>query len=209
MWTIYGLFLEGEDKPFYVGCTSSTLGIRLSNHRSAAKRKMHTSPIYIVGAEPRSVICRKLDEAPDIETGHRKEQEWIAHYGRRPEGCLVNKVAGGAGGVDPTPDVRKKMSDTHIGNTYRLGKPRPDAAIRNSKQISAYDHTGKYVATFSSGRAASSALVGISPKTISSVIHGRLRSAKASDGTVYQFRFGSNEIDIEPVSHRDTWATRR
>ena len=181
---------------------------RISHHRSAARRGVRGHPILRAGVDPEVVKFAVLGKHSCEEKAHESERFWIAHYGRKPAGFLVNRSGGGKAASDPHKETKELMAKVHRGNTYRKGIPRPDASIRNSKQVSAFAEDGSFVATFSSARKASAALCGISPKSISSVINGRLQTAKSSDGSVYQFRLGDDKTPMGSVKHRDTWKNR-
>lgn len=208
-YSIYILTSTKLDEPFYVGCTKLYPSSRLSQHKRAKIKGESHTPLARIKVSPETASITVIEATYDRDEAHRREQHWISHYGREPDGPLVNKLAGGMGSIDPLPDTRKKMGKAHIGNTYRKGIPRPDARIRNSKTVSAFDKTGAFFKTYPSARAASEDLVGISPKSISSVIHGRLACARTEVGQIYQFRLGDDQLPMGAVEYRDTWRKRR
>lgn len=208
-WTVYCLFGEECASPFYVGCTSMKIRERVSHHRSAARRGVKGHPIIRAAVDPEQVQYLVLEVFDNETEAHAAERRWISELGRRPVGLLVNRSGGGKSAFDPHPETKALMVKIHKGNTYRKGIPRPDAVINNSRPVSVFTQQGEYVATYPSGRKASQAYPGISPKTISSVIHGRLQCAKADNGLIYQFRSGYGTKAIPAVNYRDTWKNRR
>jgi len=208
-WTIYYLCTEECDEPFYVGCTSKTLRVRLYGHKSAGRRSVKSSPIVRAGVNPESVIAVALETCADAESAFSCEVKWIATYGRFPNGPLFNRSGGGKANSDLPEDSRRAISLLHKGNTYRKGIPRPDSRINNSRSVSAFHKDGSFHKSYSSGRSASADLPGISQKSISSVLHGRLSCAKTTVGEVFQFRAGEDQSPMTPVVYRDTWRTRR
>ena len=125
---IYGLFDPREPEHIrYIGKTNKNrLYSRMfmhkktvkyendnNNHRINWMKKLHNANIefqYIILEECFSYNWKE------------KEQYWIKKS--KEEGhILTNSTAGGDGCVEPTPELRKKLSESHRGNKARLGIP--------------------------------------------------------------------------------------
>lgn len=112
MHKIYVLLCPDTGEVRYVGKTSVDLILRLSGHISEAKlassgyRGRWLRKMIAEGKRP--AIRLDVDVPPERDWAE-VERERIAHY--RALGCrLVNGTAGGEGMVDPSPEVRAKMS---------------------------------------------------------------------------------------------------
>lgn len=173
MWTVYLLRVEGDEQPFYVGCTSRTLHERWLEHKSRLKR---------AGRWPDddSILIEEIAAFDSQKIAEEEESRLILHYGRQPEGCLENNNTGGMGGY---------------------GVTRDDFRILSSKQISAFDDKGNFIATYPSAREADK-LLGVNFGSISNILNKKARTAKNSDGKVFQFRYGDDTSPMEPVLYK-------
>jgi hypothetical protein len=101
---------------FYVGKGSGNRAYNRSN-RTLWWKRLVAKHGYDV-----EIVASGLQEWYAFEL----EVELITRYGRRDinEGSLINRTDGGDGcsGVIFTEEVRKKISDSKIGNTHTLGK---------------------------------------------------------------------------------------
>jgi hypothetical protein len=120
---VYGLFDPAEpDVVRYVGYTAKDADRRLREHvRESRKLKCHrhkwVAKLVAEGRRPGLVVLETLSEGDDW---HERERFWIASF----DG-LVNGTAGGEGLIDPSPEVRgrisAKVSAGLKGNQRRLG----------------------------------------------------------------------------------------
>jgi hypothetical protein len=122
---IYGLFDPAEpDVVRYVGYTTKDAERRLREHVCEARKlKCHRhkwiAKLAVEGRRPGLVVLETLSEGDDW---HERERFWIASF----DG-LVNGTAGGEGLIDPSLEVRgrisAKVSAGLKGNQRRLGVP--------------------------------------------------------------------------------------
>lgn len=130
----------------YVGKTVRPISIRLSEHLCHSGRNMTKCAAWIrslekIGLKPQVSLIEKVNEDAWIEA----EQHWIAFY-RGSGNRLCNLTDGGEGlhgrvgtpeeserkrifatGRIKSPETRRKIS------LAKLGKPRPDVALRNKR----------------------------------------------------------------------------
>lgn len=111
----------------YVGLTIGYTGRPFSHARSA--RKLMTPDSYCVnwirsiqseGREPSILILEELAEGTSRSLLGFVEQCYIKSL-RELGHRLTNLTAGGDGLIDPTPEVRKKISKASQGNKHALG----------------------------------------------------------------------------------------
>lgn len=210
MWTIYQLRVEGEEQPFYVGCTVRDEYRRLVEHRSDSTKisggnnRAKEKVIREARAKGLAVIDEVLETAVSQDNAYAAEQRWIAHYGRRVHGgVLTNATDGGLGtlGVIYSAETRAKMAEAKKGNKINLGRSRPDMVQRFSKVLTAYDRDGAVIGSFPSARRAAEQL-NLHFAAISDCVNGRIKSARSRDGVVYQFRLGEHTDAIPPVTYK-------
>lgn len=145
---IYGLYssLDDDRRIRYVGYTSKALERRVVEHLSEAKRRRCRRHKWInsIIRSGGSVVGVVL-EACDADNWQERERAWIE---RLSANDLVNGTAGGEGLINPTEDVRqrisKKVSQTLVGNQRRAGIPHSpeiravlSAKIRSSEAYAA------------------------------------------------------------------------
>lgn len=176
MWTVYLLRVEGDELPFYVGCTSRTLHERWLEHKSRLK-KIELWP------SDDSIIIEGVGSFEDQTSAEEEESRLIARYGRAPIGCLTNNNTGGMGGH---------------------GVARDDTRSRCNKKISAFDEQGHYVGTYPSAREADRKL-NVNFSSISQMLRKGARSVKSRDGKIYQFRFGDDQSAMDSVVYKSRW----
>lgn len=207
---IYQLRVEGEEQPFYVGCTTRDECRRLVEHKSdstkasGGKNPAKEAVILEARAKGAAVIEEVLETTDDVGEAYTLERKWIAHYGRRAcGGVLTNATDGGLGvpGVVMTDASRVKMAQAKIGNKINEGRRRPDMSARFSKSLTAFDTYGVVVGAYPSARLAGEELH-IHFSTISDCVKGRIKCARSRDGIVYQFRLGVHMSAIEPITYK-------
>jgi group I intron endonuclease len=128
---------QTPDEVRYVGQTIGSLRVRFNSHiyrMNKDKRDFHISrwmrQVYANGFH---VVKLQLEEVDDTIINER-EIKWIQYF--KDSGfSLTNMTEGGSGGVRPSEEVRKKISDS------KLGKPRPAHVIEQMRVRMA----GKYV----------------------------------------------------------------
>lgn len=110
---IYILFRE-TGTPFYVG---KGRGNRWLHHeRDTGKNDTHKDRIIRKILLTRNDVPKiKIVEGLTNIEAKRLEILFIASIGRYPQGPLVNHTRGGDGCVDPSNDVRLRMSSSHTG----------------------------------------------------------------------------------------------
>lgn len=124
---IYGLYssLDADCRIRYVGYTSKALERRVVEHLSEAKKRRCRRHKWInsVIRSGGSVLGVVL-EACDAANWQERERAWIE---RLSANDLVNGTAGGEGLINPTEDVRArisaKVSQALVGNQFRKGRP--------------------------------------------------------------------------------------
>ena len=209
-WTIYSLTVEGDKNPFYVGCTSRTNYRRAIEHKSDTTKKSRESFLEKeeifknATKENKQILITKLAEADSEEKAFSLERKWVNNFGRRSSGgCLINRTDGGKGnkGIIYSAESRAKMAAAKIGNKINVGRKRPDMVELFSKELSAYDATGRYLRTFASAREAEK-YTGIKYGSISEACLGRIKTARNKKKEVFQFRFGANKKPIDPVLYK-------
>lgn len=205
-WTVYQLRVEGEENPFYIGCTSRTSYRRWIEHKHRAKRGTENcirgEIIRKAEETGQNIVVEDLETYDTVEEAPTREVYWITFFGRLPDGPLVNDEPGGNGSGKTISEVaRRNMAKAKIGNTINVGRPRPDFREKTRKDVTVFKDTGERVASFETSRLASEA-TGVHWKTISDVLRKKRRAAKGYGKQVYQFRYGIIESDIEPVKFR-------
>ena len=76
MKTIYGLYVEGEDIPRYVGATQNTTA-RINVHRSAIR---FTEAMYRIELPDLRLQIRAIEEVPEGQDWKVRERLWINHF---------------------------------------------------------------------------------------------------------------------------------
>lgn len=106
----------------YCGVTSKSLSTRLSVHISKAKLgdKSHRSSwirsVLARGLSPKILLVETVDE----KSWPERERFWIKHF-RDAMGCdLVNSCDGGFGTLNPSMDVRMKLSSANTGKKHSI-----------------------------------------------------------------------------------------
>jgi hypothetical protein len=129
---VYALFRPDTCEIFYIGMGK---GLRFADHVRKRKRGRSYKD---------NVICKLIDDLgyPDIpvvivrDGMTRKnacdlEMALILSIGRHPHGPLLNKTAGGDGGLDPCPEVRAKIAAAFKGKTLSVAhKAKMSAALK-------------------------------------------------------------------------------
>jgi hypothetical protein len=121
--------------PFYIG---KGRGRRWFHHEKSAKNGGQTHKDRIIRKilkEHPEVPKVKIHENLTSSVAKKYEIALIKAIGRYPNGPLVNKTRGGDGCVEPSMDVRKRMSLSHKG--IPLGPnvgPKIGAALRGKKK---------------------------------------------------------------------------
>lgn len=123
---IYGLFDPREPKIIkYVGYTGYTAGHRLSQHIVEAKRGKLTHrcnwirSLLAVGVQPGAIVLEEVTKG----NWQNREKHWINVYAD----TVTNGTAGGEGLVNPSQEVRNRISKTlkesgaSLGNQHRKG----------------------------------------------------------------------------------------
>lgn len=129
--SIYGLFdpADPERKIRYIGYTSKTLEQRLRRHLIESKSKnachRHAWINSLVKQDKRPGVV--LIESVTPENWQERESFWISFYVKND---LVNSTTGGEGLINPSPEVRARLSEKtkgkNIGNQFRKGIPHTD-----------------------------------------------------------------------------------
>lgn len=146
---IYGLYdpTDPEQKVRYVGYTHLTPEQRIIDHVSNARRKAETHKQKWIrkllrnNVEPAYVIL----EVTTAKNWKARETYWIASL-REAGNRLTNSTDGGDGLINPSKDVRKRISEKvsviMTGNQYRKGirgtpefGARQSETLRNSKRF--------------------------------------------------------------------------
>jgi hypothetical protein len=214
VWTIYSLTVEGEELPFYVGCTARGDLRRVIEHRCDGLTRFPSSPKGDVmrGAAiaGKKVFSEVLEKTADEKTAFEAEIKWIARFGRRPAGPLVNKTDGGLGnkGWNASTETRARMAESKLGNQINVGRARPDMKERFSQAVTAHGTHGLWIGSFASAREAAETLR-VSFGQISAVLTGRINATKSKDGKVYQFRKGQDTSPMDEVVYRSQTSRRK
>lgn len=206
MWKVYQLRLANEEKPFYIGCTSRTVHRRWIEHKHRAIKRLENSGrgavIRDALAKGLEVLVEELEKHPSQVEAHIREDYWISFYGRIPNGSLVNTDPGGTGvGRIISNEARAKMAESKLGNKTNVGRLRPDFREITRKDITAFLASGKRIGSYETSRLAGEA-TGVHWKAVSESARGRVKATKSKEGTVYQFKFGIIENDIDSVNYR-------
>jgi len=210
-WIIYQLRVEGDEHPFYVGCTARDDYRRLIEHRSdttkasGGQNAEKDATIRQASQEGRTVLNEVLEVLVNQDSAHEAEMRWITKYGRRQlGGLLVNLTDGGAGckGLIHSSASRAKMAEAKKGNKINVGRIRPDMVERFSKTVTVFDQQGVRLSVYPSARKAAAAL-DVHFTTISDCLLGRCRSARSKvSGLVYQFRSGDVPEYVTPIIYK-------
>lgn len=129
VYLLYELDDDNNEIPFYVGKGHNG---RLNQHFCPSLYNTKNTPVYCKirslikkGVEPKSKII--LDGLTE-EQAFKVEHDYIKSYGTRFDenyiGPLLNMNLGGAGGVFPSKEVRKKISDSRKGQMTGKNNPR-------------------------------------------------------------------------------------
>lgn len=208
---VYYLLVEDETLPFYVG--KSFVGSRRINEHKCHSRGGKTikdRKIQKALREGKRIIEKVISTIDTEDEAHAIERSLIALHGRRNlgTGFLTNLTDGGEGvsGQVHSDETRKRMSEAKKGNKINIGRKRPDMVEMFSKEITAFDHDGVPVGTFSSAREAEKEL-GIHFSVISMILKGRdgAKFGKNKEtGLIYHFRYGiiNEKVYIPPYRHR-------
>ncbi len=146
---IYGLYDPRKETEIrYVGYTGKRIERRLIEHISEAKNSTIINHRYNwlrslskAGIKPSIIILEEVSK----ENWKEREQFWIAKFDN-----LVNSTAGGEGLINPSQDVKDKISakvtESLQGNKRRLGVPHTEESrkaisngLRNSEKKKAFD----------------------------------------------------------------------
>ena len=124
---IYGLSDPSGPDPItrYVGYTGKSLSRRLSEHLYEARRRKCHRHHWLMSMTDRNIVpAIEILEIVSLATWQDRERWWIAALS---ENKLVNGTSGGEGLIDPTADVRERISKGVSaklrGNSFRLGIP--------------------------------------------------------------------------------------
>lgn len=171
--TIYGLYdpTDSQKTIRYVGYTSKSTSRRLMEHiaESKAKAVSHRHKwirsVLNKGAKPEIVVIQEVG----AENWQDRERHWIGVHGS----SLVNGTVGGDGLVNPTQDVRNRISEkvslTLVGNKRRADVAHTE---KSKKAISdGLKNSAKY-------RAAVEAKRGIPPVVFTDEIRKKISEAK-------------------------------
>jgi hypothetical protein len=110
-YLVYGLVDPSSGRLRYVGQTTQSLGVRLSEHLSRARRGCERyvydwiRSLVKSGSVP---SIRLLEECPSREEMVRAERRYILHLQKSE--CLTNLTSGGEG-VEMTDATRRKLSE--------------------------------------------------------------------------------------------------
>lgn len=142
--TIYGLFdpTDPAEEIRYVGFTSFTVEQRIIDHVAGAKKAADThKKKWIRVLLRKNVLPVFYILERTTRNWQKRERYWIRTL--RKHGCrLTNSTVGGDGLVDPSPEVRKRISEKvsklMLGNQYRKGKRgTPEYGAHQSKTLRA------------------------------------------------------------------------
>ncbi len=141
-FTIYVLCDPETEAIRYVGITRFELSERLtehvkeSNYHQKSHRHKWIRSLFKRGLRP---LIRKIDET-DEKHRNERERHWIAELGKTCN--LVNGTEGGEGLINPSLEVRKRISESLKINGYKGGRALPHSeegkknisnGMRNSK----------------------------------------------------------------------------
>lgn len=145
MEIIYGLTDPLTNEVRYVGFTTKGAEQRLAEHieeskvrRTSSHKQKWILKLLSQGFEPKVVVLKTVS----LANWQEREKFWIKVFGSR----LTNSTEGGTGLINPTQDVRnrisKSVSKTLIGNTRRLNIQHTEAnrlaiseGLRNSAKF--------------------------------------------------------------------------
>ncbi len=141
---LYGLFIDGDDFPFYIG---KGCGGRLNAHLEPKSRKSKSLKNHIINkalADGVAIVPRKIYVGLDNETALMIERSYIAHFGRRDNGTgiLANHTDGGEGvdGYVQTPEhVENRISKIR-------GRPRTEEAKAKMRKPRTIPRTPEHAA---------------------------------------------------------------
>lgn len=204
----YQLRASDEDALFYVGKTFEGSKRLIEHlHVSQKDKRMVSTKIRSIQSRGAEILMEPIDYYDTEDEVAAAEQDLIRKYGRKDlgTGILCNHSDGGEGnmGYKHTEETRKKMSEAKIGNKINVGRKRPDFADKWKKPITTFDINGKVLYHFASSKEAVVKL-GVHKATLSDCLRGKCKTIKATDGTVYQFRFGTVLESINPIRPRSS-----
>lgn len=133
---IYALYDPREpDNIRYVGKTLN-LRIRMHTHKNSPKYEKNNYRINWIKKLNRDNIKIGFNILEKCNETNAEEKEifWIKTI--KEKGYkLINSTSGGEGCNNPTPELRKKLSESHIGNKSRLGIPHTEETKKHLSNI--------------------------------------------------------------------------
>jgi len=137
---IYGLFDPREPEHIrYVGKSNADrIRGRIHTHKKSVlyeKSKVNYRLNWLKKLEKQQVKFEyRIIEVCTSLNWQEKERYWIKKL--KEEGHkLTNSTAGGDGCIEPTPELRKKLSESHKGNKSHLGIPCPEHLKKHFSEI--------------------------------------------------------------------------
>jgi hypothetical protein len=140
IYYVYALIRPDTNEIFYIG---KGHGTRMYAHRYDFRGNTHRSNIIKklkeLGMEP---VFKKLVENLSEDQAFEKEREYIAQYGRWPNGPLTNKTDGGEGpkGRKLSPEHKAKLIEFHTGR-----KRPPETGARISAALKGIKRTPEQI----------------------------------------------------------------
>jgi hypothetical protein len=139
---VYGLYIENEKWPFYIG---KGTGRRLDEHlglKSLAKNSHKNQTINKALREGKRVRAEKLVEFLTEELAFKFEAEYILEFGRRDlgTGCLTNQTSGGEG-VSGCKKPRSQAHKDAISRALKGKKKSESHRAALSKAITGFEHS--------------------------------------------------------------------
>jgi hypothetical protein len=132
MAIIYALVDPRSGEVRYIGLSRRSTVERLRSHLSAARNSASTYCHFWLTSLLNSDLKPLLVVVEETDNPTVREQFWIRHY--RQAGCrLTNCTDGGEGMFNPTPETRRKMSETQ----KRICDPE---VMRARRALSSFTH---------------------------------------------------------------------
>lgn len=159
-YKIYSLKNDNTNSIFYIGCTTSKLSNRLSQHKWDAKNKYSKKAVYIKNLLDNNIqISIDEIESCNINNWQERERYWIYYYNINN---LQNSVIGGTGIIlDRTQDSINKSSNHKF------------------KKIKQFTLSGEYINTYDSIVEASKSL-NVVISSITNALNGMSKTCQNS-----------------------------
>lgn len=188
---LYELWVEGDEKPFYVGRTCDPANRMACHWKDSGGREAHlpkSKKLVKAKREGLEIEMRIVFETSDFDTICEAERRRIAVYGRFDSGGpLYNLTDGGEGHENYvwSEEARARASERMKGSRLNCGRSRPDMKKRMSNEVYAFRRDGTLVGKFPSQKEAAWEL-GCNEASVGKCILGKARCCRG-ESDVYWF----------------------